>query len=184
MHRPPTQGITGSKPRIPAGGNGKVTQAELGALNREYLNSRNRGQAAKAESAEILLAEKKGTLISKRQAGLEVSFLLSAFRQRVQSEPAQLARRLVAGGFIEEVHQHAAQEIIKASLLAMLVDLSELPRRLAAPNWCNQIDADLRVQVDGSEPRTPTEAKTRAAKAKVRHDKKIASQRARPEGRA
>ena len=64
----------------------------------------------------------------------------------------------------------------------MLAELANLPARLADPNWCNQIDDDLLAQVTGAEahePRTPAEAKAQAAKAKVRHERRIAAQRQR-----
>lgn len=183
MHKHPIAGVTGAKPRVPgAGGNGKPTKEELGALNREYLNSRNRSQAAKAESAEIALMERKGTLVPRRMVALQCAFLLSAFRQRVQSEPTQLARQLVLGGHLEETHQHGAQELIKGALCAMLHELANLPARLADPNWAAQIDDDLLVRVDGveaGEPRTPQEAKARAAKARGRAARKLETQRVR-----
>jgi hypothetical protein len=74
MSRHPVDGIAGSKPRVPGvksteKANGEVSKAELSALNREYLAARNRAQQAKAESAEIALDEKKGTLIWVRDGG-------------------------------------------------------------------------------------------------------------------
>ena len=67
--RQSVDGVKGSKPRGPGPKSaekvdGKVSKAELSRLNREYLAARNRTQAAKAEAAEIALAEKKGTVIS------------------------------------------------------------------------------------------------------------------------
>ena len=103
MSRHPTDGIKSSKPRIPgAGGNGKVSKAELSVLNREYLNSRNRSQAAKAEAAEIALAERKGELISKKWAFASLSYLLVCLRQEIMAVPGAWAPRL-AGCTVEEV---------------------------------------------------------------------------------
>ena len=84
MHKHPTDGVAGAKPRVP----GEVSQAELSALNHEYLEARNRQMASKAAVVEMALAERQGTLISKRMAKLEVSFILNSFRQRVMAEPA------------------------------------------------------------------------------------------------
>ena len=103
----------------------------------------------------------------------------------MQSEPAQLARRLVAGGDIEETHQHAAQEICKASLLAMLVDLSELPGgwpiRTGAttlmPTCARRLTA---LAASWNSLALPT---AKAVKAKAQHDKKVEAQRQRRAGR-
>jgi hypothetical protein len=175
MHRPPTQGVEGSKPRIAAGagGNGKVTKEELSQLNRAYLEARNRSQLAKAAAAEMSLAERQGTLISKRLAKLEVSFILNSFRQRVMAEPVQLALRLVRAGFCAEVDQHSAQEIIRSALHGMLRELSEIPDKLAG--------ADLSAPVDGERGagfvEHPSLVRNRAQKAKVRRAQRTASQR-------
>ena len=137
MHKHPTNGIIGAKPRVPsAGGNGKPTKEELSQLNHEYLAARNRAQLAKATALEKALQERTGTLVPRKMVALQCAFLLSAFRQRVMSEPGQLARQLVLGGLIEENHWHAAQETIKGSLLTMLAELANLPAKLANPNWC------------------------------------------------
>lgn len=147
MSRHPTQGVQNSKPRVPKA-DGKATKAEISKLSAEYLRTRNRTQAAKAEASEMELAQKRGALLSKRLACLQVGYMLTCFRQRVLAEPATLASRLVTGGFLEETRQHDAQEMIKNDLCAMLEELSDLPFRISDPDWIQKIDADLRVQGD------------------------------------
>ena len=118
------------------------------------------------------LAERQGTLISKRMAKLEVSFILNSFRQRVMGEPAQLARKLVHVGLLAEEHQHGAQEAIRAALHSMLRELSEIPDKLAG--------ADLHEPVDVGEAgfvESPTTARNRAAKTEVRRERKVVTQR-------
>ena len=183
MHRPPTQGVEGSKPKIAVagGGNGKVTKEELSQLNRAYLEARNRSQLAKAAAAEMSLAERQGTLISKRLAKLEVSFILNSFRQRVMAEPVQLALRLVRAGFCAEVDQHSAQEIIRAALHGMLRELAEIPDKLAGVDLSEPVDGGGKSRFAES----PTNARNLAAKSKVRRQKKTETQRKlRAEGRA
>jgi hypothetical protein len=188
MHKHPTDGISGAKPRVPgAGGNGKVSKEELGALNREYLAARNRSQLAKAADAEMSLQERQGTLVSRRMVALEASFLLTAFRQSLLGSPVTIARELVVAGAIEPGQAHALERALDGRFRKLLNELASLPARLADPNWCNQIEGDLLEQVNGAEsqePRTPTEAKAQAAKAKVRAARKLGTQRARREGRA
>jgi hypothetical protein len=181
MSRHPTDGIKGSKPRIPgAGGNGKVSKAELSALNREYLSSRNRTQTAKAEAAEIALAEKKRILIPKKLAALQVSYLLSIFRQKVLAAPVAITRQLVTSGGIAPVHEHALGQALREHLCKLLVDLANLPAQLMDPNWVQKIDGDLLEQVNAAESRearTPKEAHAQAAKAKIRREQKTETMR-------
>ena len=122
MSRHPVDGVRGSKPRVPgvksaAKADGKVSRAELSALNREYLAARNAQMAARAESAEILLAEKKGTLISLRLARLQLSYLLVVFRQRTLEAPAVWGPRCVDHPrrqllkLLEERQRHFPQDL-------------------------------------------------------------------------
>ena len=90
---------------------------------------------AKAFMAETEAAQKRGELIPKRLACLQVAFLLTSFRQRVLAEPVTLARRLIQAGFLEEKHRHEAQELIKVDLSEMLEELADLPSRVADPDW-------------------------------------------------
>jgi hypothetical protein len=179
MPRHPIDGMKGSKPR-----------QRVGELSEEYIEIRNRAQRAKAEAAEIALAEKQGTLISKRLAGLQVAFLLTSFRQKVLAAPSAFARRLTAQGLIEAKNEHQVALVLREDLCQMLSELASLPREVMAVgdgNWLAKIDADLLNQVDGDAPRrvTPTQAKAEAAKAKLRREKKTATMRKlRAQGRA
>ena len=51
MHRHPTQGVKGAKPRFPET-DGQTSKSELQKLSREYLKIRNRQMHAKAFMAE------------------------------------------------------------------------------------------------------------------------------------
>jgi hypothetical protein len=166
--------------------NGEVSKAELSALNREYLAARNRAQQAKAESAEILLAEKKGTLISRKLAGFQLGYLLTAFRQRTLAAPVNIAGRLAALGLVDAAKEHSTAEAIKEDVYALLEDLADLPDQVTDPDWLQKIDGDLLEQVEGTPERgqTPVQAKGAAEQAKIRREKKNAAQRRRrAEGR-
>ena len=183
----PIYGAAGSKPRVPGGGNGApVTKEQLAALNHSYLEARNRAQLAKAQSAEMSLQERTGTLVQKRQVALECAFLLSAFRQSLLTAPAAMAREMAAAGVCAPGQEHALERGLFEKFSNLLRELANLPARLADPNWCTKIDSDLRAQVDGAKEGfavAPNIATAKAAKAKAQHDKKITAQRHRREGR-
>jgi hypothetical protein len=181
MSRHPVDGVRGSKPRVlgvksAEKGNGKVSKAELSRLSREYLAARNRAQAAKAEAAEIALAEKKGTLISLRLARLQLSYLLTVHRQRMLAAPAAWGPRCV--GLPDE---HAAAQVLREMALAWLADLQDLPARVTDPDWLEHIGDEE----EGAPERRPTpeQAGAAAAKAKARREKRNTAQR-RSRGRA
>ena len=156
---------------------GAARKVELGQLNREYLEIRNRHQAAKTFLAEALAAKQRGELISKRLAKLEVSFILNSFRQRVMVEPAQVASKLVAAGFCEEVNRHAAQELIRSALYAMLPELAAIPDKLTGADLIDD-------QVEVKEAQTPGDYKAKEVKAQILRQKKTETmRRLRAEGR-
>jgi hypothetical protein len=196
MPRHPIQGISGGKPRIPGaksaenaskGDDKAAKRARISALSEEYLSVRTRGQRAKTFMMETEAAQKRGELISKRLACLQTGYLLTCFRQNVLAEPTVLARQLVAGGFLEEKHEHEVRELVKSSLSAMLEELADLPFRISDPDWAEKIDADLRVEDDGESGgrvTDPSEIRRKAEQAKRRRRQKTATMcRLRAEGR-
>jgi hypothetical protein len=182
MHGHPVQGINGAKAEKPENGKPRLSSRpgkRITELSEEYIEIRNRAQAAKAEDAEIALAERKGTLISKRLATMHVAYMLTVFRSRVVAEPVTLAARLVTGGFFEETRRHEAAEMIKADLCAMLEELADLPFRISDPNWIEKIDADLRVEGDGETGRVtdPSEIRRKDEQSRRRRRKKTETMR-------
>ena len=94
MHRHPTQGVKGSKPRLPT--NGKpANKAEVQRLSREYLEIRNRQMHAKAFMAETSAAAARGELIAKDLVAAQAAYLLVAMRQKILNLPSTYARRIV-----------------------------------------------------------------------------------------
>ena len=89
MHRHPTQGVKGSKPRLPT--NGKpVSKAEVQRLSREYLEIRNRQMHAKAFMAETTAAAARGKLIAKDLVAAQAAYLLVAMRQKILNPAVNL----------------------------------------------------------------------------------------------
>ena len=172
MPRHPVDGVEGSKPRL---------GPQMKELSAEYLAARNRGQAAKAELAEIALLGKRGTLISRQLAGFQAAYLLTCFRQQVLAAPVDVARRLVAAGLVAPEREHDTAQLLREAAGAQLAELAELPRKVVDPNWIAKIDSDLRDQVDGGggTPASPVEIKREADRAKVRREKQTQAARAR-----
>jgi hypothetical protein len=192
MARHPIDGIKGSKPRVPGvksaeRADGKVSRAELSRLNREYLESRNRAQAAKAATAEMEIAQRRGQLISRKLVGFQAAYLLTIFRQRTLLAPVSITRKLTALGLIDAGNEHIVSEAIKEDVYALLADLANLPSRCTDPDWVKKIDHDLVDQVDGNPSArrmTPEEVRAQAEQAKSRRQKKTETMRKlRAEGR-
>ena len=82
MHRHPTQGVKGAKPKFPdTKTNGNPTRAEAAKLSAEYLEIRNRHMHAKAFMAETFAAARHGELIEKGLVEKQAAYLLVALRQ-------------------------------------------------------------------------------------------------------
>ena len=137
MHRPPTQGIAGSKPRPPGNG-ASASKDALARLSAEYLAARNRQMAFKAELGELELKRRRGELVSRYDARLRLGFLLTGLRQRLMSLPYSLPRLLVGK------NEHETGRIVDAEVRSALRDIALCPAKMADPNWQAEIDADLR----------------------------------------
>ena len=168
MHGHPVQGIRGPRRRSPENGKSRLSSrpgARIGELSEEYIELRNRSQQAKAAAAEIALAEKRGTLISRRLVGLQAAYLLTSFRHRTLVAPVNIARRLAARGLVDPANEHSTAETIKEDVYALLSDLADLPGQVTDPDWLQKIDGDLREQVEGApERQAPVQARAAAAK--------------------
>ena len=143
MHRPPTQGIPGAKPRLP--GNGASASKEaLAKLSEQYLRSRNAQLASKVEMAEMELARRRGEPISRYDARLRLGFLLTGLRQRLMSLPYSLPRLLVGKT------EHEIGRIIDAEMRSALRDIATWPDKMARPGWSKEIDEDLRPAAEAA----------------------------------
>jgi hypothetical protein len=192
MPRHPTPGIAGLKPRLPKS-NGKVSREEAHKLDREYRIHRNESLALRNHRESMLLAKARGQLIEKKMVMLQAAYLLTALRARIMAEPSNLARRLVAGGFVAEERRTEVQEMIKHDLYGMLKDLANLPSQISDPNWVQKIDGDLRSQVvdddeedsAGGFVEDPSKLRHRTEQAERRREKKTETmRRLREEGRS
>jgi hypothetical protein len=173
MPRHPTDGIKGSKPRVPgAEGNGKTSKAEISQLNKEYLESRNRQMRVKAEIAEMQASERRGELIPKREVLLRSGWILTGLRAQMLSFPHSLPPLLLGKT------EHEMRMIIKEKVYELLTDLGDWPGKFASSDWFNRIDEDL-LPADGRRRQTATGAEVAAQteRAKIRRQKKAATMR-------
>lgn len=97
MHRHPTQGVKGAKPRFPdTKTNGKPTRAEVAMLSREYLEIRDRQMHGKTLTAEMVLAQERDELIEKKLVERQAAYLLISLRQRILNVPLPIVRHKAA----------------------------------------------------------------------------------------
>ena len=137
MHRHPTQGVKGAKPRFPdLKTNGKpVNKAEVQRLSREYLEIRNRQMHAKAFMAETSAAAARGELIAKDLVAVEAAYLLVAVRQKMLNLPLTYARRIVG---LKDAD--AAKKVLQEMAVSVLSELKDLPSKVIDPHWLESVE--------------------------------------------
>ena len=135
MHRHPTQGIKGAKPRLPQT-NGKLpTKAEISRLSKEYLEVRNVQMRAKAFMAETNAAARRDELIEKRLVEQQAAYLLVAMRQKILNIPQAWARRMLG---LTDAAQ--ASRVLKELAISLLNDLKDLPAKVTDPQWLEKVE--------------------------------------------
>ena len=136
MHRHPTQGVKGAKPRFPdTKTNGKPARAEVARLSREYLEIRNRQMRTKALTAEMQLAERRGELIAKSLVEKQAAYLLVALRQKILNLPQTYARRMV--GFKDTAQ---ASKMLREMAISVLNEIKDLPSKVVDRNWLDKVE--------------------------------------------
>ena len=125
MHRPPTQGVPGSKPRLQQ--NGEASKEALAKLSHEYLETRNAKLRAQTFMAETQAARARGELIPKKEVKDLVSYALVCFRQRTLLSYRAIAQRLVTLNLIAAEKEHAVSQVIQEEAHTLLDELGRLP---------------------------------------------------------
>ena len=138
----PHPGVAGSKPRAPVSGNGSSGKEEFARLSREYLEIRNRGQAAKAFMAETQASRVRGELIDKKWAFDSLAYLMVVFRQRTLLAHRAIARRLVTLGLIDDANEHAVSMTIAEDIRSLLNELAHLPDKATDPGWLKKLERE------------------------------------------
>jgi hypothetical protein len=137
MHRHPTLGVKGSKPRLPGTRtNGKpASKAEVSRLSREYLEIRNRQMHAKALTAEMVLAQNRDELIEKKLVERQAAYLLISLRQRILNVPQTYARRMVG---LKDAAQ--ASKMLREMAISVLNEIKDLPSKVVDRNWLEKVE--------------------------------------------
>jgi hypothetical protein len=136
MHRHPTQGVKGAKPRFPdTKTNGKPTRAEVARLSREYLEIRNRQIRAKAFMAETVAAERRSELIAKSLVETQAAYLMVALRQTILNLPQTYARRMVG---LKDAAQ--AAKMLREMAISVLNEIKDLPSKVVDGNWLEKVE--------------------------------------------
>jgi hypothetical protein len=133
--------------------------------------------ALQRRAAEIELAEREGSLISRRRAKIQLGFLLTGLRQRLLSFAYALPRELAGKS------EHECGRILDAEMRAALRDIATWPEQMANPAWVEQIAADLMpAESNGSGPKALGALETaerRAAGMREKHAQQRAKRKAR-----
>lgn len=124
------------------------------------------------------LAQRRGELISRKLAFSQLGYLLVAFRQRTLQAPAKIARRLVLMSLVDPAKRLAVQEAIKEDIHMLLTELADLPVKVTDPDWLEGLAAEEN-QTAGERPKTPSQIKVKAERARRRRERKTATMRKR-----
>ena len=142
MQRDPTTGVARAKPRLPRL---KTAKEEIPKLSREYLGIRNRQMRAKALTAEMEGAARRGELIERRLVEFQAGYLLICMRQRMLAVPQAYAGRLVG---LTDAHE--ASQILRQAMIECLDELKDLPARVTDANWIQRVGEEQAA--GGAEP--------------------------------
>jgi hypothetical protein len=146
MQQDPTTGVRGAKPRLPRL---KPAKEEIPKLSREYLEIRNRQMRAKALTAEMEGAVRRGQLIERRFVECQASYLLTVMRQAILRLPADCAPQLAGMTDVHEVRM-----ALEGAARALLDEIKDLPSKVTDRDWLAHIGDN------GESEERPARAKT------------------------
>jgi hypothetical protein len=152
MQQDPTTGVRKAKPRLPRL---KPAKEEIPRLSREYLEIRNRQMRAKALTAEMEGAARRGELIERKLVEFQAAYLLLAMRARMFALPQAYAGRLVG---LTDAHE--VTQILRAAMIELLDELKDLPARITDKSWLERVTEEQ--QAAGGDPPGPEQEPARA----------------------
>ena len=118
MHGHPTLGVQGGKAsRLSSKPGPQITK-----LSEQYLRVRNRGQRAKAQQAELLLARAREECVTKELVQKQAAFLFIQMRQKLLNFPSTYARRILGLTRIND-----AAGILREMAISVLNEIKDLP---------------------------------------------------------
>ena len=112
--------------------------AEKQRIEGELTKARTALVELRAERDRIAIALRRGELIRRYDAKIQLSFLLTGMRQRLMSFAHALPQRLVGRT------EHEIGRLLDEEMRLALRDIAKWPERMADPHWSENIDEDLR----------------------------------------
>ena len=142
------------------------------AVDSELTKARTQLAKLRSERDAMVIAQRKGQLIARYDAKLQLSLGLSALRQRLMSFAYGLPRRLVGQD------EHTIGRILDAEVRSALSDIATWPGKLGKPDWDEEIDADLRPPPEVAGNGEDVGAAARRERANAQRRKKYAKAKA------
>jgi hypothetical protein len=105
---------------------------------------------AKALTAEMEGAARRGELISLKLVRLQMFYLLTVMRQHILALSSAYGPRLVG---MEDAH--SAGEVLREAALALLEDLQNIPERVVDPNWLESLGENEKPMKPGTDATAP-----------------------------
>jgi hypothetical protein len=107
-------------------------------IDNELTKARTELAKLRCERDAITVAMRKGELIRRYDAKLQLGLGISALRQRLMSLSYALPRQLAGR------NEHEIGRIIDAEVRSALRDAASWPTKLGRPGWDKEIDGDLK----------------------------------------
>ena len=112
-------------------------------VDAELTKARTQLAKLRCERDAMVIALRKGELIKRYDAKVQLSFGITTLRQRLMSFSRSLPPRLV------DKSEHAIGQIIDAEVRSALTDIASWPAKLGRPDWDEEIDEELRPHSGG-----------------------------------
>ena len=177
MHRPPTQGVVGSKPRLQQ--NGEASKEALARLSHEYLETRNAKLRAQTFMAEAQAARARGELIPKKEVKDLVSYALVCFRQKTLLSYRSITQLLVTRNLIAAENEHAISQVILEEAHSLLNELGRMLPDAANPeSGLRELERqELGLGKEKERQQAPGDHKAEQARATRRRERKTQTMR-------
>ena len=128
-------GKGGRLPKISPGE--QKEQADRRNLGDELTGERSREIRTRRMQSEMLLAKARNELIPKAVVQQQAAHLLVAHRQKILSVPQTHARRI-----LNLSDYGKAREVLKAIMIGLLHEISDLPEKVTDPSWMRKLEEE------------------------------------------
>ena len=143
MIRKPSDGVQGAMPhvketrhRVKGGNTSEVNREIISQLSADYLRKRNSTIDLKNKQHQIELAQQRGTLIEKKVAHLQASYLLVNLRQKILNLQNHAHR------FIGLTDQNQIRALLHELAVNALNEVANLPEAVIDPKWADKLEKE------------------------------------------